>query len=93
MYFLAVNKVKQNVEPAKIGAVIPPHVQWLKECVAEGTVVQAGKWGDSGGISIVRADSLTDAMEILKNDPLVQSGLITFETAELHPLVEMRQER
>ena len=73
-----------------MGAVIPPHVQWLKERIADGTVVQAGKWGDKGGIAIIRAGSLSEAMETLERDPLVVSGLITFDIDELNPMIEFK---
>ncbi len=50
-----------------------------------GKIVQAGKWGDSGGMAIFQAEDITDAEKILNEDPLIKSGLVTFELARLYP--------
>jgi uncharacterized protein YciI len=52
--------------------------------------VQAGKWGDNGGMIVVKAESRGEADKIVNEDPLVEAGLITFETAELHPAVSFK---
>lgn len=59
----------------------------MKQQLAAGVLVQAGKWGDNGGMIVVKAESRGEADKIINQDPLVQSGLITFETAEIHAAV------
>jgi uncharacterized protein YciI len=39
---------------------------------------------------IVRAKTREEADRVVNQDPLVEAGLITFETAELHPAVSFK---
>jgi uncharacterized protein YciI len=52
--------------------------------------VQAGKWGDHGGMIIVKAEGREEADKVVHQDPLALAGLITFETAELHAAVAFK---
>jgi uncharacterized protein YciI len=52
--------------------------------------VQAGKWGDHGGMIVVRVETREEADKVVNQDPLVQAGLITFETGQLHPAVAFK---
>lgn len=90
MYFLSVNRIKIDANPEDISKAIPLHIQWVKEMISKGSIVQAGKWGETGGISIIHADSISEAKEIIDSDPLLMSGLATFETEKFHPDVEMK---
>jgi len=90
MYFMSINKIKQDADRALLNKVIPAHRKWAKEQLAAGTLVQAGKWGDRGGMIVIRADSMAEAGKTVDQDPLAQAGLITFETAELHPAVPFK---
>jgi len=90
MYFMSINKIKQDADRALLNKVIPAHREWAKKQLAAGTLVQAGKWGDRGGMIVIRADSMAEAGKIVDQDPLAQAGLITFETAELHPAVAFK---
>ncbi len=47
--------------------------------------MQAGKWGDHGGMIVIKAGTREEADRVVDQDPLVEEGLITFETAQLHP--------
>jgi uncharacterized protein YciI len=85
MYFMSINKFKPDADRALIGKVIPEHREWAKQQLTAGTLVQAGKWGDRGGMIVIKADSMAEAEKIVDQDPFVRAGLITFETAELHP--------
>jgi uncharacterized protein YciI len=90
MYVMSINKFKHDADRMQINKVIPVHREWAKQQLAAGTLVQAGKWGERGGIIIIKAESMTEAEKIVDQDPLVQAGLITFETAQLHPAVPFR---
>jgi uncharacterized protein YciI len=85
MFFLAINRAKPGVEPEAIGEIIPAHIAWVKNRIAEGTVIQTGKWGNFGGISIVKAESEEEARRILAQDPIVQSGLFSIEIGRFYP--------
>ena len=90
MYFMSINKFKSDADRAVIGKVTPLHREWAKQQLAAGNLVQAGKWGDKGGMIIVKAETREEADFIVDQDPLVQAGLITYETAQLYPAVGFR---
>ncbi len=90
MYFMSVNKIKPGAERAQINKTIPLHREWAKKQLAVGVLVQAGKWGDNGGMIVIKAESREEADRVVNEDPLVQAGLITFETEELHPAVAFK---
>jgi len=92
MYFLAINRIKKEADAAEIGRVIPQHIQWIHEQIAASKIAQAGKWGESGGMSIIRASDLPEARNLLNDDPLVRAGLITFEIAPFYPAVSLSGE-
>ncbi len=89
MYFMSINKINPDADRALLNKTIPVHREWAKRQLASGVLVQAGKWGDRGGMIIVRAGTREEADRIVSDDPLLKAGLITFETAELHPAVAM----
>ncbi len=90
MFFMSINRIKPEADSAQIGRVIALHAQWTKEQIAAARIVQAGKWGDSGGMAIIAAGDLPEAQNILSGDPLVQSGMVTVEIARLYPDVEIK---
>jgi len=90
MYFMSINKFKTDADRAQIGKAIPLHREWAKQQLAAGVLVQAGKWGDHGGMIVVRAETREEADKVVNQDPLVQAGLITFETAQLHAAVAFK---
>jgi len=90
MYFMSINKFKANADRAQISKAIPLHREWARQQLAAGVLVQAGKWGDHGGMIIVRADTREEADKVVDQDPLVHAGLITFETAQLHAAVALK---
>ncbi len=90
MYFMTINKFKPDVNSNEIGKGIPLHIAWIKERISRGEIVQAGKWGNSGGMAILMAKDISEAERILSSDPLIKSGLIIFELAQFYPDVEIK---
>jgi uncharacterized protein YciI len=90
MYFMSINKFKPGGDRAQINKVIPLHREWAKKQLVAGVLVQAGKWGDNGGMIVVKAESREEADKVVNEDPLVEAGLIMFDTAELHPAVAFK---
>jgi uncharacterized protein YciI len=90
MYFMSINKFKPNADRAQLNKALPLHREWAKRQLAAGVLVQAGKWGDSGGMIIVKAETREEADKVVNQDPFVEAGLITFETAELHAAVAFK---
>ena len=59
-----------------IGALIE-HTRYMKGLEEEGKVIMAGGFMDgTGGMDIIECDTLDEAVEISKNDPLVKANLI-----------------
>ncbi len=87
MFFMSINKFKPGADSTLINKTIPLHRKWAKEQLAKGVLVQAGKWGDHGGMIIVKAETREEADRVVSQDPLIKSDLIAFETAEIHPAV------
>ena len=90
MYFMSINKINPGADPAQLNKVIPLHREWAKKQLAAGVLLQAGKWGASGGMIVVKAETREEADKVVNQDPLVEAGLITFETAELHAAVAFK---
>ena len=90
MYFMSINKVNPGVDHAQFNKAIAAHREWAKKQLAAGVLVQAGKWGDHGGMIVVKAESREEADRVVNQDPLVKADLITFETAELHAAVAFK---
>lgn len=90
MYFMSINKIKPEADRALLNKTIPAHREWARKQLAAGVLVQAGKWGD-GGMIIVRAGTREEADRVVDEDPLVQAGLVTFETAQLHPAAGFKE--
>jgi uncharacterized protein YciI len=90
MYVMSINKFKDDADRTQINKVILEHREWVKKQLAAGTLVQAGKWGERGGMIIIRAESMSAAEKIVDQDPLAQAGLIMFESAQLHPAVPFK---
>ncbi len=89
MYYLSINTFKEGVGSEEIGKVIPLHKEWIREMIASGAVVQAGKWGAAGGVVILKAESHAEAEGLLRNDPLIGSGLVNYELGAFHPDVKI----
>jgi uncharacterized protein YciI len=87
MYFMSINKIKPDADPVLINKTLPLHRAWAKTQLAAGVLAQAGKWGDRGGMIIIKSHTREEADAVVNQDPLVLAGLITFETAELHPAI------
>ncbi len=90
MYFMSINKLKPGGDRALINKTIPLHREWAKKQLPAGVLIQAGKWGDNGGMIVIKAESREKADKVVNQDPFVEAGLITFETAELHPAVAFK---
>ncbi len=78
------------MDHAQFNKAIAAHREWVKQQLATGVLVQAGKWGDNGGMIVVKAESREEADKVVNEDPLVLADLITFETAELHVAVAFK---
>ncbi len=90
MYYLSASKIRKDIKSNEIGRHIPMHIKWVKGMIAEGTVLQAGKWGQGGGIIIMEAGEIEEAEGIIRKDPLIKAGLVTYEIGEFFPDVKFQ---
>jgi len=89
MYFLVTNRIKENVALEKIKPIINAHIQWTIAQIKKGTIKQAGKWGEAGGMAIIEASNLSEAREIIDQDPLTCSELAQYELDRFYPDVKL----
>ena len=85
MYYLALNRVKQDADSDKLAMAVPEHIGWIARQLENGTIVLAGRWGEAGGMAIIRAGSEAEAQGLLDEDPLTRSGQITLELERFFP--------
>jgi uncharacterized protein len=66
-----------TTDKSKVDAAREPHVDYLKELVADGTVAVAGGWTDaSGGLVIFDVAGRDELSELLERDPFTTEGVI-----------------
>lgn len=90
MYIILVNRTSPGVAREELADFISPHIEWMKEKIREGFVLQAGRWGDIGGVWLIRTESVEEAANAVRKDPLLSSGLVSYEMAEYFPMVDIK---
>ncbi len=88
MYFMSINKVRPGTDPAALAPVVAAHVDWVNGLITRGVVRQAGRWGESGGMMIIKAQDQAEAEALQQQDPFVTSGVVSYELARLDPDVD-----
>ena len=81
------SKTIEGTDIEKVKSVIPEHIKWVREQIDNGTIKQSGKWGESGGITIIQADSIAEVEDIIKKDPL--KDLTSYEIKQFFPDVKI----
>lgn len=68
------------VERSAYEVYLPAHREYLQQLDADGTLVLSGPFTDRrGGMVMIRAESEEAARAIVEADPLVSSGVDTYE--------------
>ena len=68
------------------------HTAYMKKLEDEGKVVMAGGFMDgTGGMDIIEADTLEEALEISRNDPLAKNNLVRQDIKAWSTDLEARQ--
>lgn len=66
-----------------VDRLLPDHVAWLKDALARGTLLLAGrKVPRSGGILLTRGDDLASVEAWAATDPFVTGGVADYEIIE-----------
>ena len=88
MEFLAINRLPSSAANDRLGPVVLDHLRWVARGLRTGDIVRAGRWGH-GGMCIIEAPDETSAVRLLGEDPLVASGLVEVEMAEIVPATDL----
>ncbi|MBI4827600.1 MAG: hypothetical protein HY804_02110 [Nitrospinae bacterium] len=89
MYFLLINRIKAGAARETVMGAVSSHVAWIKEQIANGLIAQSGKWGDRGGMLLVRAENIEEAERMANSDPFMKMGLVEYEIDRLFPDVRI----
>lgn len=66
--------------PEVINETRPGHLDWLKDEVAAGRIVLAGRQEDESGAVLVTGDiSAEDAQDVVARDPYTRAGVASYE--------------
>ncbi len=82
MRYLAISRLKEDVDFRKFENSIGPHRSWVADAMEVGVIISAGRWGEIGGIIIFDLPEEESVENFLRNDPLKQNRLVDFEWAE-----------
>lgn len=89
MYYLCINRIKGGAARETVADAVQSHIAWIREQIAHGVIVQSGKWGDKGGMCLVRAETMQEAERLTAGDPFMQKGLVDYEIDRLYPDVKI----
>lgn len=81
----------QNIKPLN-PQLVQAHVHHLEQLDKQGKLVLCGPFTDyPGGMVVITADSLDEAVGIAKADPFIASGCKTYEVRTLQPANQANQ--
>lgn len=63
------------------------HIEYLRNVAAERSFAGGGFENEKGGMILFRANSLSEAMNIANNDPLIKRGLYSCKIYEWNPIL------
>ena len=62
---------------------VPAHRAYVRDLISKGHQAKTGYWArNKGGMLLFQAPSLDAAEAIVKNDPLIQNGCVTYHLYE-----------
>ncbi len=76
---------KEKIDSLSLQKIQAGHLENIRKMAKEGKLAIAGPFGDDGdwrGIFIFDVDSEDEVRELLKNDPSIQAGRLSYE---IHP--------
>ena len=82
MLFACPSVYKKSIDPDVLDA----HRVWLKQALADGVIISAGRRDPAiGGLILLRADSLAAAEAILAADPFSREGVAEYQAIGFNP--------
>tara|TARA_B100000902_G_C26505418_1_gene525953 strand:- start:227 stop:520 length:294 start_codon:yes stop_codon:yes gene_type:complete len=68
--------------------IIKEHINWINKLIKEGIDIKSGflvdefKKPGAGGLLIIEMNSYEDALEIIKNDPMIKHNIVEWKLDE-----------
>ena len=68
--------------------IINEHINWIKKLIKEGIDIKSGflvdefKKPGAGGLLIIEMKTYKDALEIIKNDPMIKNNIVEWKLNE-----------
>ena len=77
-------KIETGIVPKSVfDQFVPQHKAYVQKLIDEGHEAKSGYWGElGGGMLLFKADSLAEAEEIVKNDPLIKNNCVEYQLHE-----------
>ena len=78
--YLIQNNIKNKI--------IKEHINWINKLIKEGIDIKSGflvdefKKPGAGGLLIIEMNSYEDALEIIKNDPMIKHNIVEWKLDE-----------
>lgn len=77
---------RKPADLSKFSSLLEDHLRWAIQCEKKGVLFASGPFvkeggvpGAAGGMSILRAASEPEALDILSSDPFIREGVYTIE--------------
>jgi len=84
MLFLAINKIRKDLEPKQVATALPAQRAWLQEQVEAGNIQQAGRWGAAGEVFLFEAYDQDSAEALMAEAPFALQGVVVLEVHPWH---------
>ena len=68
--------------------IINEHINWIKKLIQKGIDIKSGflvdefKKPGAGGLLIIEMNTYKDALEIIKNDPMIKNNIVEWKLSE-----------
>ena len=68
--------------------IINEHINWIKKLIKKGIDIKSGflvdefKKPGAGGLLIIEIETYKDALEIIKNDPMIKNDIVEWQLNE-----------
>lgn len=81
--------IQKNTDAEKVQELLPNHLAYLQQLIADGKIKATGPFVDgSGGMILYLADSLEEAQQLAGNDPFIKEGVSEVEIREWVDMTE-----
>lgn len=81
-------RIDYRIEGTELGETdFDDHIEYLRNIATERTFVGGGFNNEKGGMILFRANSLSEAIVIANNDPIIKRGHYNYKIYEWEPIL------